>query len=132
MTENKVRCIPLIVFLSSFLMFFLGFIYFLAYQKGYPFHTLIGGFAFSIIGIVIFYQSISMKMSVTPDGVLVDFSKLIPSNPYLYTFKTLDKVKIRKYFIYLKHKYPILFVKAYIVFDYKTIRDELKKTYTTE
>jgi len=132
-TGQSIRCVPLALLLMAFILLFVGWV---LIQGGitnfdkYGATPLIGGIVFLALGFFSLFESFTMRMTVTKDGILVEYHKILPAIGYLYSFNDLSKIKVTGGFVNLKHKGNILMVKRFIVYHPSILIKEVKKQST--
>ena len=86
------------------------------------------GILFLCIGIVILFESVTTKISVTKDGIIVKCHKIFPFPGIYYSFDNLSKIKKTGNIVNLKQKKLFLGAKRFLIFDIDTFIKQIEQT----
>ena len=119
--ENGIRCTPLILWITAILLTFVGG---LLLWNGF-----LSGIIFLGIGVVLWFESLTIRMIINKDGIIVNVHKFFPFPGIFYSFDDLINIKtnMKGTIIYLKHRQMFLGAKRFFIFEPSIFIREIEK-----
>ena len=118
--EQEVRGIPLILWVAAVPVIFFGGLLlwggFLLYYE-YGIIGVIPGVLFFSIGLLLWFESLTTRIVITKEGLIVKYHKIFPFPYIFYSFNDIEKIKMRWKIIHLKHKRLFVGAKRFLIFD---------------
>lgn len=126
----EIRCSPIVLWIAATLLTLFGFLGIfggsLLYHE-YGLTGLIPGALFFSLGIIMWFESFTMKMVLTKDGIIVKYHRIFPFPGLFYAFDSLKKIKSRGNLINFKHRQMFLGAQRFFVFDSPTLIEEMER-----
>ncbi|MBN2602586.1 MAG: hypothetical protein JXA91_00435 [Candidatus Thermoplasmatota archaeon] len=128
--KYEIRCSPIVLWITATFLTFVGFLVilggFLLYDK-YGLIGLIPGALFFSLGLIMWFESFTMKMVLTKDGIIVKCHRVFPFPGLFYNFDSLTAIKARGNLINFKHRQMFLGAQRFFIFDSPIFIKEMER-----
>ena len=128
--KSEIRCSPIVLWITATFLTLFGFPGILGglllYYK-YGLIVVISGALFFSLGVIMWFESFTMKMVLTKDGIIVKYHRIFPFPGLFYAFDSLKKIKKRGNLINLKHRQKFLEAQRFFIFDSPTFIKEMER-----
>ena len=128
--EQEVRGVPLILWAAAISCTFFGGLLlgggFMLYHK-YGAIGFIPGILFFSLGVLLWFESLTIRIVITKEGLIVKCHKIFPFPGLFYAFEDIEKIKIKWKIVHLKHKTRFMGAKRFLIFNLQKFRDAIKK-----
>lgn len=128
--KSEIRCSPIVLWIAATLLTLFGFLGILGGSLLYHEYGLTGfipGALFFSLGVIMWFESFTMKMVVTKDGIIVNYHRIFPFPGLFYAFDSLKKIKSGGNLINFKHRQMFLGAQRFFIFDSPTFIEEMER-----
>jgi hypothetical protein len=119
-TSQQIPCAPLILSIGGLFISFLSILLIIAVP-----HL---GILYLIMGLIAVIESLTTKLTLTNDGILITYHKIFPFPAIYYPKDTIQNIKTYSNILSIKHTQKFLAPKLYVLINKKQFTKHLKTT----